>query len=66
MNDQSDFNKVLERVLKLTQETCDEFAAIQIDTVEWYLCRGKLMALNQVIGFFSSIDAKTFGARAGE
>ena len=64
-NDQSDFNKILAQVLKLTQDTCDEFAAIQMDTAEWYLCRGKLVALNQVIGFFSRIDAKAFGARAG-
>jgi len=64
-NDQSDVNKVLAQVLKLTQDTCDEFGAIQVDTMEWYLCRGKLIALNQVIGFFPSIDAKRFGARAG-
>jgi len=64
-NDQSDLNKVLAQVLNLTQQACDEFAAIQTDTVDWYLCRGKLIALNQVIGFFSSIDAKSFGARAG-
>ena len=62
---QSDFNNVLAQVLKLTQDCCDEFATIQMDTAEWYLCRGKLMALNQVIGFFSSMDTKAFAARAG-
>lgn len=64
-NDQSDFNKVLAQVLNLTQETCDEFNAIQMDTAAWYLCRGKLMALNQVIEFFSTIGTKAFGASAG-
>jgi len=64
-DDQSDFNKVLARVLKLRQETSAELVAITIDTPGWYLCRGKLVALQQVLGFFSSIDAKRFGASAG-
>ena len=61
----TDVDDVLDAAARRAGAAYDEFAAIQTDTAEWYLCRGKLVALNQVIGFFSSIDAKAFGARAG-
>jgi hypothetical protein len=64
-NYQSDFNEALTQILKLTQDTCDEFGTTQMDTVAWYLCRGKLMALNQVIGFFTTFHTKALAARAG-
>ena len=54
----SNFNTVLEQVLNLTQATHDEFAAVNEGTVEHHIIRGKLLALNQVIEFFRSVDEK--------
>ena len=54
----SNFNTVLEQVLNFTQATYDEFAAANEGTVEHHIIRGKLLALNQVIEFFRSVDEK--------
>jgi hypothetical protein len=65
MSDPSaDFNKVLEQVLKFTETVVDEYGAAEPKTLNWYVCRGKLLALNQVIDYFSAVDAKKFAATA--
>ena len=58
----SDFNKVLDQVLNLTQTVVEGFHAAEHNTVAWHVCRGKLIAMHQVIDFFSAIDAKKFVA----
>jgi len=49
-----------------TQVTHEEFAAAREGTVEHHIIRGKLLALNQVIEFFRSVDEKGLATREVE
>lgn len=54
------YNKVLDQVLKLTERVVNEYNAAQPDSPNRYVCRGKLLALSEVIGYFSGVDVKAF------
>lgn len=60
----SEFNTVLNQVLALTEATTNECGLLPLESVERQRCEGKLLALHQVIGFFSEIDSRKFGAKA--
>ena len=62
----SEFNTVLNQVLTLTEATTSECALLSLESVERYGCEGKLVALQQVIGFFLEIDRRKFGAMGGD
>jgi hypothetical protein len=58
----SEFNTVLNQVLRLTETTTEECERLKPGTIERCQCEGKLLALHQVIEYFLEIDSRKFGA----